>query len=175
MGTELELVDDDITEKQRRFVDAYMGEAKGNGTEAARVAGYDGSDAVLATTAWRLLRKAEIRRALDVRMESDPLIMGRVERLRKLSSIARGEYTSQVVDPETGELADVRVPAKDLIAAMKELAQAQGDHVTKLELTGKDGAPLQSEARVSVLTPEVAEDLKRKILFGKRAKPATEP
>lgn len=141
--------DDDLTEKQRRFVDAYMGEAKGNGTLAARVAGYEGDDNTLAVTASRLLRNPKVRSALNARIECDPLIMGRIERLRRLSEIARGEYTSQVVDPETGELANVRVPAKDLIAAMKELAQAQGDHVSRVELTGKDGGPLQSEVTVT--------------------------
>ena len=30
----------DLTEKQRKFVEAYVGEAKGNATKAARLAGY---------------------------------------------------------------------------------------------------------------------------------------
>mgnify|MGYP000100200540 CR=1 FL=1 len=33
------------TEKQRRVVEAYMGEARGNATEAARIAGYKNPEA----------------------------------------------------------------------------------------------------------------------------------
>jgi phage terminase small subunit len=53
-----------LTEKQRRFVEAYMGQAKGNATEAARLAGYSGTPHALEVTASRLLRNAEVRAVL---------------------------------------------------------------------------------------------------------------
>src|SRR5690606_32972004 len=44
-----------LTEREHRFVRAYVGEAAGNGTEAARLAGYQGSNKALGVTAVRLL------------------------------------------------------------------------------------------------------------------------
>lgn len=55
---------DALTEKERAFVVAYCGSAHGNGVEAARAAGYEGTYDTLCTQAWRMLRKAEIRSAI---------------------------------------------------------------------------------------------------------------
>lgn len=49
------------------FVESYL--ATGNGTEAARAAGYTGTDAHLSNQSWRLLRKAETQAALAVRIK----------------------------------------------------------------------------------------------------------
>ncbi|MDP9364399.1 MAG: terminase small subunit [Chloroflexota bacterium] len=57
-----------LTDRQRRFVAAFLGEARFNATEAARLAGYkDSSRASLATTGWENLRKPEIKAAIDAR------------------------------------------------------------------------------------------------------------
>jgi phage terminase small subunit len=56
-----------LTEKQRRFVEAFLGKAQGNGTHAAIMAGTSRKSA--ATVAWRLLRKVEVQKALVARME----------------------------------------------------------------------------------------------------------
>ena len=170
MTDDVDVTDDGLTDRQRRFVDAYMGDAKCVGVSAARMAGYAGDYNALCSTASTLLRNPKVRGALNVRMENDPLIMGRTERLRELSRIARREITATKVDPDTGEAIEVPiiVPIKDAIAAMKDLAQAQGDHVTKVELTGKDGAPIES--KVSVLTPASAAEIKAKVLFGNKGK-----
>lgn len=49
-----------LTTKQEAFVAAYIGEARGNATEAARLAGYKGSDATLASVGAENLRKPQI-------------------------------------------------------------------------------------------------------------------
>src|SRR3990172_3976689 len=90
--------DDGLSEKERRFCDAYAGDAAGNGAEACRMAGYKATVVSLWTNAWRLLRKVDIKRAIDARMESDPLVAGRVERLRFLTSVLRGEITDEKLD-----------------------------------------------------------------------------
>jgi phage terminase small subunit len=41
----------ELTTKQRLFVEAFIGAANGNATEAARLAGYQGSDDTLRVTA----------------------------------------------------------------------------------------------------------------------------
>ena len=51
----------DLTLKQERFINAYLGEAAGNGVQAARLAGYSGNDNVLHVTASRLLQQPTIR------------------------------------------------------------------------------------------------------------------
>jgi hypothetical protein len=56
-----------LTTKQERFVKEYA--RYGNGTGAAKAAGYKGSDAVLCTIAWENMRKPDI--ALAVERESD--------------------------------------------------------------------------------------------------------
>jgi len=38
-----------LTEKQRAFVEAYMGEAEGNATRAAELAGYQGGENTLSS------------------------------------------------------------------------------------------------------------------------------
>jgi phage terminase small subunit len=55
-----------LTPKQQAFVDAYAG----NGTEAARAAGYQGTDATLATVASKLLKVAKVSEALARRRVS---------------------------------------------------------------------------------------------------------
>ncbi len=50
-----------MTGKQKSFIDAYLGEARGNASEAARIAGY----ALPAQQAHENLRKPEIRAAID--------------------------------------------------------------------------------------------------------------
>lgn len=54
-----------LSPKQRAFVSAYIGSANGNGREAARVAGYQGSDATLRSVAYENLTKPDIRAAID--------------------------------------------------------------------------------------------------------------
>ena len=54
-----------LTRKQQLFVAAYVGEAKGNATEAARIAGYGGSDATLRQTGSENLTKPHIIAAVE--------------------------------------------------------------------------------------------------------------
>lgn len=51
---------------QERFISAYIGNARGNATEAARQAGYKGNDVTLAAVGGENLRKPLIAEAIDV-------------------------------------------------------------------------------------------------------------
>ena len=103
----------ELTEKQRRFVEAYMGAADGNATEAARRAGYKGNDATLATVAYENLRKHEVRAAIQERVETMRDVADRKERHRFWTGIMRG----------SGSMFDTR----DRLRASELLAKAQGD------------------------------------------------
>jgi len=61
-----------LTERQKRFVDAYRGH--GSGLAAARAAGYQGSIETLRVRASKLLRQPEVAEALRDRQASAPAI-----------------------------------------------------------------------------------------------------
>lgn len=75
-----------LTHKQELFVNAYLGEAKGNATEAARLAGYGGNDVTLASVGMENLRKPQIAALVEKR--TSEAAMSAAEVLQKLSEIA---------------------------------------------------------------------------------------
>jgi|SRR5690554_820481 len=139
-----------LTEKQRRFVEAYMGAAAGNATEAARLAGYGGDENTLSQTGHQNLRNPKISEAINERVDSDPLVMTRFDRQRFWSRVVQGK-----------EL-DGEDPAqmRDRLKASELLAKAQGDFIERVEHTGKGGGPIitASGADLSMLsTDDLAE------------------
>lgn len=127
--------DSGLTEKQRRFVEAYMGVAAGNATEAARVAGYDGDDVTLASVGYENLRKPQIRAAVDERIDNDALVMTRFDRQRLWTRIAQGK-----------EMDGDQPPAmRDRLKASELLGKSQLDFVERVEHVGKDGGPIEVE------------------------------
>ena len=113
-----------LSERERRFVEAYMGQAAGNGTEAARLAGYKGNDNVCHVQAARLLRKATVRAAIDARVAADPQIMDRTARQRLWSEVTQGR----------GPYADA--PLRDRLRASELLGKSQGDFIERHEVSG---------------------------------------
>ncbi len=144
-----------LTEKQRKFVEAYMGKAEGNGVEAARLAGYKGNDNTLAAIASENLRKPKIASAIEERQEGDPLVADREERQRFFTSVMRGTGCRRPVKTMVGLLRDkdgnvvTEDPlAKDRIKAAELLGKMNGDFVERIDVTsggkpltwGEDGA-----------------------------------
>jgi phage terminase small subunit len=107
-----------LSERQRLFVEAYMGEAKGNATQAAVLAGYAESGA--AEQGRRLLRNDDVREAIDSRAEGDPRVMGREELQRFWTSVARGEE-------EDAKMAD-RLKASEYLGKTKALFVTKHEH-----------------------------------------------
>lgn len=124
-----------LTEKERRFVEAYMGKAIGNASEAARLAGYSSPGEL----GHRLLKKVEIQAAIDKRQESDPLIATREERQRFWTAILRGE------------MAEAGFDTKDRLKASELLGKASGDYLERL--ANPDGSALQMPALTVVVKP----------------------
>ncbi|QDG49310.1 terminase small subunit [Persicimonas caeni] len=104
-----------LTEKQRRFVEAYLGKACGNATEAARIAGYSGDDDTLSSTGYENLRKPQIQEAIDERTDEDPLVADRIDRQRFW----------------TGVMYDPNATMSDRLKASTLLAKSQGDFVDR--------------------------------------------
>lgn len=125
-----------LTLMERRFVDAYLGSARGNATQAARQAGYAGSSKVLKVQGSRLLTRANLRNAINasLRREAREEIMAADERDRLLSKFARMPSLS----------------VRDRIRAIAELNKCTGRHSIQHLQTGR-------------ITLEQAMDLSRKI------------
>lgn len=104
-----------LTERERRFVEAYMGEAAGNATKAAMLAGYSRKTA--RQIGARLLTKVDIKSAIDARAECDPAVSNRTDRQRFFTHVMR----------------DPSVAMKDRLKAAELLAKSQGDFVKKIE------------------------------------------
>jgi hypothetical protein len=102
----------ELTLKQRLFVDAYCGEARGNATEAARIAGYDVSnDNTFRVIAAENLAKPSVKAAINERL--DALAMDRGEIVAELSEVGRSDWRDE----------DNRLSAGDKVRALAELAK----------------------------------------------------
>ncbi len=78
---------DDLTLKQKLFVEAYLGECAGNGVAAARAAGYAGNDNTLHAVAHENLRKPAIAARVGERLAQ--VMMSADECMAEISAIAR--------------------------------------------------------------------------------------
>lgn len=94
-----------LTEKQRRFVEAFLGPAQGNGTQAARLAGCGRAGA--AVTASRMLRNANVQRALVARVE-------RKEAAGAVTQAEREQLMAELVRDKTLAMAD-RIRVLDML------------------------------------------------------------
>jgi phage terminase small subunit len=83
----------ELTYKQRLFVSAFIGEAKGNASEAARIAGYGNTPGSSSVFAHRLLRKAKIKAAIERRVSVVALTANEVlARVAEQATADIGEY-----------------------------------------------------------------------------------
>ena len=115
---------DKLTERRKRFVLAYVGEAAGNAMEAARLAGY----AKPHPEGARLLRVATVARAVDaLRAPIERKALMDVEDLR--------DFWAQMAR-------DDEVSARDRLKATELLGKSLGAFVEKREVSGPGGDPV---------------------------------
>ncbi len=140
------------TENQRRFVEAYMGNSKGNATDAAERAGYAGSKNTLAKVGSENLRKPQILEAIEKLQAEHPLVMSRKEAHR----ILWGVFTAKDVDGWDSAVdqfgGGVGLLARDRLKAHAELAKTAGWNITKHEHSGPNGEPIKT---TTVTGPDV--------------------
>lgn len=108
-----------LSERERRFVEAFMGEAAGNATKAAKLAGYSAKTARQQGN--RLLTKAYIRAAVETRAEKDPKVATRSERQQFWTKVYLGldEFAS--------------VSMSDRLKASELLGKSQADFIDRHE------------------------------------------
>jgi phage terminase small subunit len=101
--------------KEKRFINAYLGAAQGNASEAARIAGYkDGGE-----FGYRLLKKVEIRAHIDDVLMAEAMTPAEI--LHELRDVATAEWRDFITvrtNPKTGDVIEVKM---DLAAKMKAL------------------------------------------------------
>lgn len=106
---------DNFTDKQRLFIEAYLGEARCNATQAARLAGYSGDDPTLWVTGSRdLLGNPKVRAAIDARLEEVKARVGPERIYQFYADLLDSDITDTFkIDDATG------LPAMDMRGAKK--------------------------------------------------------
>lgn len=107
-----------LSPKERAFVLAFTGAARGNASKAAILAGY--SRASAATIGSRLLRKVNVAQALEKLRQKDE---AKAERVR-LSHAERDKILEDIA-------LDTTAPSKERRAAIVELNRVDGRHSIK--------------------------------------------
>jgi phage terminase small subunit len=116
----------ELTLKQRKFVEAF----KGNATEAARVAGYKGNDVTLAAVGAENLRKPQILEAIRQRNAGE-------QKKRIATREDRQAFWTGIMRDEAKELRD-RLKASEL------LGKSEADFIERREVSGPKGGPIQT-------------------------------
>lgn len=155
--------DPKLSVKQQLFIEAYLGKAMGNATEAARLAGYKGNDNTLGQTGDQNLKKPKIAEAVAARLKVAKDCMQADEVLARLSEQARFSiddflngmsvdfnkarvagkiHLVKSVKPTPNGLA---VEFLDPQAALFKLGQYHKLFTEKHELSGPNGGPLTAQ------------------------------
>jgi phage terminase small subunit len=117
-----------LTVKQRRWADALLGAANGNGAEAARIAGYRGGHRGIAS---ENRTKPHIRAYLEALVAADDSVADRRERMRHLTKKIRNPLTED----------------RDQLKANELLGKMAGDFVKRIRLEALTDEELAEEAR----------------------------
>jgi phage terminase small subunit len=114
---------DELTQKQRLFVEAFIGPANGNAREAARAAGYSGDDNALSQRAFELMRNPKVSELIGVRVEE--AVMRANEVLSELSVIAKGDWQNflEIRRDKDGETVSANLKLSDKIKALELLGK----------------------------------------------------
>lgn len=136
-----------LTVKQQAFVDAYCGPSKGNATDAARRAGYKGSERSLISIGAENLTKLYIAEA----------IASRVEQVAS-SRIATIEEVQQFL---TDIIRDDGEDTPHRLIAAKELGKMQGAYIERKEVTVSAQVSNTTKVDVSKLSKETLLELAR--------------
>lgn len=137
-----------LTLKQRLFVDAYLGVAAGNATEAARIAGYKGHDFTLAQVGAENLRKPNI--AYYVEKKITESAMSADEVLKELAAIAKTDWKEflEIRMDNEGNAMGAKIKLSDKIKALELLGKHFKLFSEKVELSGPGGGAIEIATRV---------------------------
>ena len=130
-----------LTPKQQAFVDAY----NGNGTDAARKAGYKGNDATLSQVASENLRKPEVLAAIQARNQIPASVRAAVAQAGHIATRAERQafWTQTMLD--AGAEMSARLKASEL------LGRSEVDFTDKVSVDAKVtlGALIEAAGRLT--------------------------
>jgi phage terminase small subunit len=160
-----------LTPKQQRFVDEYL--IDGNGTQAAIRAGY--SEKTAYSIANENLNKPEIAAAIQLAMDqraertqidADFVLSGIAKNIRRCEQgepvLDKGGKPVMVETPNGNLAAAFRYDATNTLRGYELLGKHLKLFTDKVELTGKNGGPL--ETRSNEMTPEQRRDEIKRLL-----------
>jgi phage terminase small subunit len=112
-----------LTQKQRLFVEAYIGPANGNARTAARMAGYSGDDNALSSRAFELMRNPKIAELIGVRVQEAVMLSNEV--LSELSAIAKADWQNflEIRHDKEGEIISATLKLSDKIKSLELLGK----------------------------------------------------
>lgn len=147
--------EDGLTEKERRFVVAYVGDCAGNASKAAQRAGYaPGNDEAAKVQGHRLLTKPHVLEAVQGQREAikSASILTLVEQEELLTKIATGEIADVhlVRTKEGSEVEEREVPVAGRIAALDQLGKRHGAYAAD-KAAGKQAAAAERVASLLAL------------------------
>lgn len=126
----------ELTPKHKAFADAYMGEANGDASLAAEMAGYSSnSKKYLYKQGSKLLGREDIRAYISSVVEKSPMSLSRDKRLELLSRIALAEEYETTTNRD-GELVTKPPAIRDRIKAIDTLNKMAGEYVQQVNVSG---------------------------------------
>lgn len=131
-----------FSDKQKRFIDAYIGEARFNATEAARIAGYADPQ----QSGWENKTNLDIRARIDELLSA--LTLNPAEVLRELTDVGMRELHEFVTITRfdaDGNPVSAKMDATAKIKSLELIGKAHGQFTEKKEITGPDGGALRIE------------------------------
>jgi phage terminase small subunit len=114
-----------MTPKQRAYVEAYCGVARGNATQAARVAGYSSPEGSAADN----MRNPKILQAI-------------ADRSAELAK-RPGVLTAEEIQEAWAEIARDAVEVKHRLAALRDAARSKGMFLDRVEHSGAVDVPVR--------------------------------
>ena len=120
-----------LTAKQSTFIDAYLGEAKMNATQAARIAGYKHPEVQGAENLRKL--RPYIDKAMNERHTDAIATQKEVQEF--FTSVLRGEVKEEVVS-NNGKILEVPASTKDRLKAAECMGRAYGMFTERKEISG---------------------------------------
>jgi len=112
-----------LTLKQRRFIEAYIGEAQGNASEAAHLAGYSGTRKTLEATGRQNLANPRIAKA----------ILSLARREEKTSEFTRQKRIEMLI-----EIANTSPKDADRLHAIDICNKMNGEYIQRHQVEVKD-------------------------------------
>ena len=119
--------------RHRLFIEEYVADARGNGADAARRAGY--SKASANKQAARLLKDPDIKAAIDERLKQ--LTMSADEATKHITDIARTRMQDYMVVKKVLKTRMVRKPLKVLIAQLEQEIELEAEFFDLADLNEK--------------------------------------